>query len=215
MPGTIRPPRWPFSSTAMRPSRARESSPRRSTCRRFPGIDTGGTLHIVANNQVGFTTDPEEGRSTRYSSDLAKGFDSPIVHVNADDPEAAIAAIRLAMAFRVSLPPRRRRRPRRLPALRPQRAGRAGVHAAAHGRAHRERTPRFVSSTRRSSPRRASSIRPRTNAIVHEVERLLKEAHERLKSSFGKRPARRRAEPRPSAPWRAGHRRARGCFSAG
>jgi 2-oxoglutarate dehydrogenase E1 component len=64
------------------------------------GYATGGTMHIVANNQVGFTTDPLEGRSTRYSSDLAKGFDSPIVHVNADDPEAALAAIRLAMAFR-------------------------------------------------------------------------------------------------------------------
>jgi 2-oxoglutarate dehydrogenase E1 component len=64
------------------------------------GYTTGGTLHLIANNQVGFTTDPEEGRSTRYSSDLAKGFDTPIVHVNADDAEAAIAAIRLAMAFR-------------------------------------------------------------------------------------------------------------------
>jgi 2-oxoglutarate dehydrogenase E1 component len=64
------------------------------------GYTTGGTLHLIANNQVGFTTDPTEGRSTRYSSDLAKGFDVPIVHVNADDPEAAIAAVKLAMAFR-------------------------------------------------------------------------------------------------------------------
>jgi 2-oxoglutarate dehydrogenase E1 component len=64
------------------------------------GYTTGGTLHVIANNQVGFTTDPAEGRSTRYSSDLAKGFDAPIVHVNADDPEAAISAIRLLMAFR-------------------------------------------------------------------------------------------------------------------
>jgi 2-oxoglutarate dehydrogenase E1 component len=64
------------------------------------GYSTGGTLHLITNNQVGFTTDPEEGRSTRYSSDLAKGFDSPIIHVNADDPEAAISAIRLALAFR-------------------------------------------------------------------------------------------------------------------
>jgi 2-oxoglutarate dehydrogenase E1 component len=64
------------------------------------GYATGGTLHIIANNQVGFTTDPDEGRSTRYSSDLAKGFDTPIIHVNADDPEAAVSAIRLAMAFR-------------------------------------------------------------------------------------------------------------------
>ena len=64
------------------------------------GYSTGGTLHVIANNQVGFTTDPESGRSTRHSSDLAKGFDIPIVHVNADDPDAALAAIRLAMAYR-------------------------------------------------------------------------------------------------------------------
>jgi 2-oxoglutarate dehydrogenase E1 component len=66
----------------------------------LPGYSTGGTLHLIANNQVGFTTDPESGRSTRYSSDLAKGFDIPIVHVNADDPEAALASIRLALAYR-------------------------------------------------------------------------------------------------------------------
>jgi 2-oxoglutarate dehydrogenase E1 component len=64
------------------------------------GNSVGGTLHLIANNQVGFTTDPMEGRSTRYSSDLAKGFDIPIIHVNADDPEAAISAVRLALAFR-------------------------------------------------------------------------------------------------------------------
>jgi len=64
------------------------------------GYSTGGTLHVITNNQVGFTTEPEEGRSTRYASDLAKGFDAPIIHVNADDPEAAINAVRLALAFR-------------------------------------------------------------------------------------------------------------------
>jgi len=67
---------------------------------RLVGYTTGGTLHLIANNQVGFTTEPADGRSTRYSSDLAKGFDTPIIHVNADDPEAAISAIRLALAFR-------------------------------------------------------------------------------------------------------------------
>src|SRR5918992_1652739 len=64
------------------------------------GYSTGGTLHLIANNQIGFTTDPSEGRSTRYSSDLAKGFDVPIFHVNADDPAAALHAIRLALAYR-------------------------------------------------------------------------------------------------------------------
>jgi 2-oxoglutarate dehydrogenase E1 component len=64
------------------------------------GYRTGGTLHIITNNQVGFTTDMEDARSTRYASDLAKGFDIPIIHVNADDPEASLAATRLAMAYR-------------------------------------------------------------------------------------------------------------------
>jgi 2-oxoglutarate decarboxylase len=64
------------------------------------GYSTGGVLHIIANNQIGFTTEPHEARSTRYASDLAKGFDIPIVHVNADDPEACVAAVRLAMAYR-------------------------------------------------------------------------------------------------------------------
>jgi 2-oxoglutarate dehydrogenase E1 component len=64
------------------------------------GYSVGGTLHLIANNQVGFTTDPADGRSTRYSSDLAKGFDVPIVHVNADDPECALSAVRLALAYR-------------------------------------------------------------------------------------------------------------------
>ncbi len=67
---------------------------------RLEGYATGGTLHIIANNQVGFTTEPAEGRSTRYSSDLAKGYDIPVMHVNADDPEACLAAVRLAMAYR-------------------------------------------------------------------------------------------------------------------
>jgi multifunctional 2-oxoglutarate metabolism enzyme len=67
---------------------------------RLDGYATGGTVHVIANNQVGFTTGPREGRSTDYSSDLAKGFDVPIIHVNADDPEACLAAARLAMMYR-------------------------------------------------------------------------------------------------------------------
>jgi len=67
---------------------------------RLDGYSTGGTVHLIANNQVGFTTGPREGRSTDYSSDLAKGFDAPIIHVDADDPEACLAAARLAMMYR-------------------------------------------------------------------------------------------------------------------
>ncbi len=64
------------------------------------GYSTGGTLHVIANNQLGFTTDPHESRSTRYASDLAKGFDIPIIRVNADDVEACVSAVRLAHGFR-------------------------------------------------------------------------------------------------------------------
>ena len=64
------------------------------------GYEVGGTLHIITNNQLGFTTDPRDARSTRYASDLAKGFDVPIIHVNADDVEGCVAAVRLATAFR-------------------------------------------------------------------------------------------------------------------
>ena len=116
------------------------------------GYATGGTLHVITNNQIGYTTDPTESRSTRYSSDLAKGFDVPIVHVNADDPEAALSAVRLALAYRaefghdfvidlVGISP-----------VRPQRAGRRVVHAAADGRAD----PAAADGARRSTPRDSS-----------------------------------------------------------
>ena len=67
---------------------------------RLRGYSTSGTLHIIANNQLGFTTEPRDARSTLYASDLAKGFEMPIVHVNADDPVACLAAVRLAAAYR-------------------------------------------------------------------------------------------------------------------
>jgi 2-oxoglutarate dehydrogenase E1 component len=63
---------------------------------------TGGTIHIIVNNQVGFTTDPSDARSTYYASDLAKGFEIPIFHVNADDAEACVIAMRLACAYRAT-----------------------------------------------------------------------------------------------------------------
>jgi len=67
---------------------------------RLEGYDVGGIIHIIANNQVGFTTDPDESFSTSYASGLARGFKIPITHVNADDPIACIEAARLAIAYR-------------------------------------------------------------------------------------------------------------------
>jgi 2-oxoglutarate dehydrogenase E1 component len=65
----------------------------------LPGYWTGGTIHIIANNQIGFTTLPDDGRSTLYASDLAKGFKVPVIHVNADDPAACIEVARIAHAY--------------------------------------------------------------------------------------------------------------------
>jgi 2-oxoglutarate dehydrogenase E1 component len=67
---------------------------------RLPGYTTGGTIHVIVNNQVGFTTIAEDAYSTSYASGLARGFKIPIVHVNADDPEACVEAARLAFAYR-------------------------------------------------------------------------------------------------------------------
>ena len=64
------------------------------------GYRTGGTLHIIINNQVGFTTEPSEGRSTTYATDIAKMLQIPIFHVNGEDPEAVAQVVSLAMDFR-------------------------------------------------------------------------------------------------------------------
>jgi 2-oxoglutarate dehydrogenase E1 component len=67
---------------------------------KLEGYSTGGTIHVVVNNQIGFTTPPSEARSTLYCTDVAKMIQVPIFHVNGDDPEAVIYCVRLAMAYR-------------------------------------------------------------------------------------------------------------------
>src|SRR4029079_5988719 len=62
------------------------------------GYGVGGTVHVVVNNQIGFTTDPQDGRSTTYATDVAKMLQVPIFHVNGEDPEAVAQVIRLGMA---------------------------------------------------------------------------------------------------------------------
>ena len=156
------------------------------------GYATGGTLHLIANNQVGFTTDPEEGRSTRYSSDLAKGFDCPIVHVNADDPEAALAAIRLALAYR-----ERFRDDVVVDLVGYRRLGHNEQDEPAYTQPLMVRAiedhPTVRELYARTLAARGVVAEDESDALVGEVEQRLRQAHDVLRASLDRTP---REEPR-------------------
>src|SRR4051794_7246327 len=148
------------------------------------GYSTGGTVHLITNNQIGFTTDPNEGRSTRYSSDLAKGFDSPIIHVNADDPEASIAAVRLALAYR-----RRFGQDVVIDLVGYRRFGHNEQDEAAYTQplmveqinAHRSVRELYEDQLIEEGV----LTREEADALVSDVKQMLRAAHDRLKASFG------------------------------
>jgi 2-oxoglutarate dehydrogenase E1 component len=148
------------------------------------GYSTGGTLHLITNNQIGFTTDPNEGRSTRYSSDLAKGFDVPIIHVNADDPEASIAATRLSMAYR-----RRFGHDVVIDLVGYRRFGHNEQDEAAYTQPLMVEQINAHPSVRELYEEQLIEegvmTREEAEAFVSEVESVLRGAHDRLKASFG------------------------------
>src|SRR5882672_12687788 len=148
------------------------------------GYSTGGTLHLITNNQIGFTTDPNEGRSTRYSSDLAKGFDVPIIHVNADDPEASIAATRLSMAYR-----RRFGQDVVIDLVGYRRFGHNEQDEAAYTQPLMVQQINAHASVRELYEEQLIDegvlTRDEAEAFVSQVESMLRAAHDRLKASFG------------------------------
>ena len=75
--------------------------PETLTLAQLPAYQTGGTIHLIINNQVGFTTSPRDSRPTRYPTALARVVDAPVIHVNGDDPEACVRAMSLALDYRV------------------------------------------------------------------------------------------------------------------
>ena len=142
------------------------------------GFRIGGIIHIIVNNQIGFTTSPAYSRSSPYPSDVARGVQCPVFHVNGDDPVAVTHVARLADPVPSAVPEGRGHRPLVLPAPRAQRGRRAGLYPAVDVQADR---PASDGSAGLRAPRSRKSgvLRPGEAQAIHDhFQRQLDSAHE-------------------------------------
>ena len=141
------------------------------------GHRTGGSVHFIVNNQIGFTTYPRYSRSSPYPSDVAKLVEAPIFHVNGDDPEAVVFCAKVATEYPAAVPQARRHRHVLLPPLRSQRGRRAGVHPAADVSGD----PRASDDAARSTP---SKLIEQGIVTQGEVDKMRADWRHRLEAEY-------------------------------
>ncbi|MGJ4051082.1 multifunctional oxoglutarate decarboxylase/oxoglutarate dehydrogenase thiamine pyrophosphate-binding subunit/dihydrolipoyllysine-residue succinyltransferase subunit [Corynebacterium macclintockiae] len=143
---------------------------------RLEAYEVGGTVHIVVNNQIGFTTTPDAGRSTHYATDLAKGFDCPVFHVNGDDPEAVVWVAQLAVDYRnrfgkdvfIDLVTYRRR----------------GHNEADDPSMTQPLMYKLIGETKRSRDQYTETLLGRGDLTEEDIERVQRDFHEQLETVF-------------------------------